>query len=458
MVETVNFGYIYIHAWEWLALPVYLFVIFILAYLYKKKKDQEDSLYKYYVWGLMVKIGGAIFFGLIYFYYYHGGDTFAYYESALTMKNLLFESPHSWLLNEFGSGNASNMSLFTPSTGYPLMYMYKDPQTFTVIKIVNLVLIPAFNSYLLGTVLMAWICYYGMWRMFRVFATHYPGIEKQLAIAILFFPSVIFWGSGILKDGITLSCTGWVVFCLHSIFVAKKKRLLYLPLLLFNLFLILLIKPYIIFALLPGSLMWIFSQRIYAIKNMAAKLLIIPLILVICLVGGYYILVNLQSYMGKFSIEKITTTAVVTQNDLKQAYYQGHSFDIGALDNSPSGFAKKFPQAFVAGIYRPFIWESGNIVMMLSGLENMFILFFTLYILLRNNIFAIMRRLFKEPLLFFALTYSIFFAFATGLTTSNFGALVRFKIAYLPFFISGLFILYHSKIKEAGEPAPEMLS
>jgi hypothetical protein len=453
MVETTNFGYLYIHAWEWLALPTYLLVIFALAYFYKRKKEKEHPIYRFYLWGLAAKIAGGIFFALIYLYYYKGGDTFSYYECSLAMKNLLFESPGGWLRNEFGGGNATNLSLFSAGTGYPLLYMYYDPQTFTVVKVVNLLLLPSFDSYLLGTVIMSWVCYFGIWRMFLVFTSHYKGIERGLAIAILFFPSVIFWGSGILKDSITLSCTGWVLYCIHAIFIARKKTIRYIFILAFNLFLILLIKPYIIFALLPGSLMWIFSRRIYAIKNMAAKMLIVPVIIFGCIVGGFFILNSLQSYMGKFALEKVTTTAVVTQNDLKQAYYQGHAFDIQLQDKSATGFIKKSPQAFVAGIYRPFLWESDNIVMLLSALENTFILFFSLFILIRVGLFTLMQRLLKEPLLFFTLTYSIFFAFAVGLTTANFGALVRFKIAYLPFFIACLFIFFKGEVRETAEIA-----
>jgi hypothetical protein len=37
--------------------------------------------------------------------------------------------------------------------------------------------------------------------------------------------------------------------------------------------------------------------------------------------------------------------------------------------------------------------------------------------------------------------FSIFFAFALGITTANFGALVRYKIPSVPFFLSMLFIL-----------------
>jgi hypothetical protein len=39
--------------------------------------------------------------------------------------------------------------------------------------------------------------------------------------------------------------------------------------------------------------------------------------------------------------------------------------------------------------------------------------------------------------------FSITFAFSVGLTTSNFGALVRYKIPSIPFFLSSLIILYN---------------
>src|ERR1700722_13603047 len=104
MVQTYNFGYITIHIWEWAALPLYIFLISAISYYYQKRKREKNPIYKYYLPGLLAKIGGSIFFALIYMFYYRGGDTFGYYESALTMSNLLFHSPAGWLYNEFGGG------------------------------------------------------------------------------------------------------------------------------------------------------------------------------------------------------------------------------------------------------------------------------------------------------------------------------------------------------------------
>jgi hypothetical protein len=46
-----------------------------------------------------------------------------------------------------------------------------------------------------------------------------------------------------------------------------------------------------------------------------------------------------------------------------------------------------------------------------------------------------------EPIIFFSIIFSVFFAFSVGLTTSNFGALVRYKIPAVPFYIAAMMII-----------------
>ncbi len=454
MFTTDYFGTITIQLWELLALPIYLLIMYLIANRIKQKGLRNNPVYKFYVWGLFAKIVGGIGIVLVYMYYWSGGDTTAYYESSAALKNLLVSSPADWFAVEFGKNSYEHLSLFSLATGYPLDYMYFDPKTYMVIRLVNPLMLVTFNSFLLTTIVLDWVVYTGIWRLYLVFTSHYPNRKNLFAFAILFCPSVLFWGSGILKDSITLSCTGWVVYCIYKTFVVKESKYRYFIILVINLLIIVLIKPYVIFALLPGSLMWVFSNRISAIENAAFKILIIPLILVISVGGGFYALSFFgEGLMGKYSVNNLASTLVTTQNDLKQSYYHGHSFDIGLTDASPTGLLKKSPVAIIAGLYRPFLWESGNAVMLVSGLENTLILILTISSILRTNIVSFFRKLLQEPILFFSLSFSIFFAFSVGVSTANFGALVRFKIAYLPFFLCSLFILMKRKDDQVIEEA-----
>jgi hypothetical protein len=78
--------------------------------------------------------------------------------------------------------------------------------------------------------------------------------------------------------------------------------------------------------------------------------------------------------------------------------------------------------------------------MLMSALENTFMILLTLRILLLLGP-SIFVRISSNPVLVFSFVFSIFFAFALGITTANFGALVRYKIPAIPFFLSMLYIL-----------------
>ena len=108
----------------------------------------------------------------------------------------------------------------------------------------------------------------------------------------------------------------------------------------------------------------------------------------------------------------------------------------------------KAPAAITAGLFRPFLWEVRNIVMLLSGIEGAILMFLTFRILWKMRVFGIARYFAKNHLLVFALIFSLFFAFSVGISTSNFGSLVRYRIPVLPFFVGSLFILEYFRKRD----------
>ena len=82
-----------------------------------------------------------------------------------------------------------------------------------------------------------------------------------------------------------------------------------------------------------------------------------------------------------------------------------------------------------------------NVVMLVSSLENTYLLFLTLFLLIKLKFFGFFILIRKNPLLLFCMLFSLFFAFSVGLTCANFGSLVRLRIPELPFFVAGIFML-----------------
>ncbi len=418
--------------------PILIIIIFLVSKSRQLKHIELNPSYKYYMLGLWMKVMGGIAVCLIYILYYGFGDTMNYYNDCVVMVNLFFKSPNS-LFQILANSNPEVWYEFDDNTGY--MNYLSDNHAIVVVKLCWILCLITFKSFIGMTILLSWISYSAIWRLYQVFVREFPKLSKEFAIALLFIPSVIFWGSGLLKDTITFASV-----CLFassfSILITRKENIIKnILLLIISSLLLIWIKPYIFFALLPGSILWYGGIQIFRVNNHLVQSLTTPLLITISLLSGYLMLNLMSGFLGEYSIEKVLDKAVLTQNDLKSDYYQGSSFDIGGFDPSVSGILSKMPSAINAALFRPYLWESYNLTMLMSGIENLGLLIFTIYLTIRLKVYNLFRLMFRHRILFFTVYFSIFFSFSVGLTTSNFGSLVRYKIPAIPFFLISLIII-----------------
>jgi len=443
MIRTFYQGIIYIQAWEFVLIPVYLFIIFLISSRIKNNKIKREPVYQYYLFGLYAKLFGGLAFAMIYIYYYGGGDTMSYYETALAMSNMFFQDPITYFNTLFGPDSLETYSAYDSQTGLLVGYIYRDPKAFMVCRLISPLMIVSLNSYILTTILVSWVTYGGLWRLYLMFTRYFPEIQGKLAIAVLFIPSTVFWGAGIMKDSFTMAATGLFAYYIDHVFIRKNYRIRSIIPLVVSAALLISLKPYIFMIIFPGTLYWILNDRTKKIRNKLIMYMVLPMAYFTVIFGSYIILNSLGDRLGKFSLDQAFITASVSQRDLKSDYYEGNSFDIGNFEPSFRGAISKFLPATNAGLFRPYIWESNNVVMLISGAENLFLIVLTFIALLKTRIIFFITYLFRYPLVMFCLLFAICFAFMIGLSTSNFGALVRFKIPLLPFFVSGLYIVIH---------------
>jgi hypothetical protein len=250
-----------------------------------------------------------------------------------------------------------------------------------------------------------------------------------------------------LKDTITISATGFLCFSFYKAFIKKESLMSHGILMILSASIIINIKPYIFFALLPGILLWIGVSIIEKFKGNFIKLIITPIVLLAIVGSTYFMLESLSDKLGHYSIDTILDRAVAAQQDLKKDYYFGNSFDIGDFEATIPSILSKAPQAIGASLFRPYLWEVNNVVMMLTGLENFALLIMTIYLILKVRVIKFIKLMFTHNLLVFSIVFSMFFAFSVGLATSNFGSLVRYKIPLMPFYVSSLLIIRHFDIK-----------
>jgi len=393
---------------------------------------------KYFFPALTVKIVGALAVGMIYQFYYAGGDTFNYHTwGSRIVWESLGESPASWFKLVFStSQDETGIYRYTSR-----MLFFHDPSSYTVIRVASIFDLFTFSSYSATAVLFAVFSFIGMWMLFTTFYDGFPELHGQLAVAMFFIPSVFFWGSGLLKDTLTIGCLGMATFATHRLLIKHQVRGIYIALLLGSYIGLYAVKIYILLVFLPAVIVWVFLENLHTLRSLVLRIMLFPSVITIAGIIAYLAMIKASEDNAKYSVNTIAKTAQVTAYDIR--YYTGKDagsgYSLGELDGSFGSMIRLAPQAINVSLYRPYLWEVSNPLMLLSGLESAFFLVMTVVILIRANL-SIFRAI-SHPSTFFSLLFSLTFAFAVGVSTYNFGSLVRYKIPMLPFFALAMILI-----------------
>jgi hypothetical protein len=442
---------------DFLVFFLYLMGAFLVFFLIKRKREESNPAYKYFLSGFLIKVFFGLIFTFIYLFYYQGGDGISYFWSTRAVCRLLQINPGAGASVIFlNRVTVDNYLCFNSYTGWPIWrFFFFQTDSFGVVRFSSLFMTASFNLWLPTLVLLNLFFYRGIWKFFLLVNKFYPGNMKWNAICLLFVPSVLFWGGGIMKDSFTLSCSLWLVTNIYYCFIERQKFMNNFIMMVVNSFILVTLKPYVFVALIPAALVWASFLYIKRIKNNALRFVATPGLLGIGSIAGLLILRLFSSSLGVYgNTESMLKQAQVVQQDLVRAEAYGtNSYNIGYFDATIGSVIKKAPVALIAGLYRPFLWEARNPVMLISGLENFIILIFSLFIIFRIGIKAVYKVIIKEPLIIFSFIFSLIFAFSVGLASANFGALVRYRILAEPFFLIALVNTYYLIRKQRKEKA-----
>jgi hypothetical protein len=434
-----------IQAWEFMLLVLYVFLVAVVYARRKNVRIAKNPEYKYYLWALYAKILGGLSFALIYVYYYGNGDTISFYLSSEPLAELLYRDPLSYLDALFAPNTVEErFRLFDPYTGYPMGYVYSDARTYFLVRLISPLTALTGKSFLLTGALVSTVAFSGVWKLYLTLVRYYPSIMDRLALAVLFVPSSLFWGSGIIKDTFTFSAMCWYIHALDKIFFRKVELLGSWLAVVVASIIIIAMKPYIFMLLFPASLLWLLYHRIAKIRNALVRFFVLPIGIILFIAITLWTLDSLGDNLSKFSLDKALKTMILSQEDMKRSSQYGDNyFDIGELDGTWGGVFSKIPIATFAGLFLPSLFHVENVVMLIAALENSWLLILFLSILWRTRVFFFFVLLRTNPLLQMFFFFAFSYAFMIGVTTPNFGALVRFKIPLLPLFVAGMFIADH---------------
>jgi len=430
---------------------VYLGIIYAVAYGLRSRQQRNGMDSQYFISGLTAKLIGVTAFCLVYGFYYGGGDTVDYFQGTSALTKLMTEDFASFYSIVFENELNPNWYAFNSETGYPAWHIWRDPSSFSVSRYSVLFSVLGFNSFFVTSLLTAAFTYMGMWKLYRLFTINYPEAKKALAICILFMPSLLFWGSGIMKDSYVLGAACWFSYNFYNVFIVRKKILINALLLIINISIIMTLKPYIILSILPGVLLWLNNAYLKQVSSGFIKMLIIPILGVIILGGGFFLFSNMASLMGDYgNIDQAVEKAKIIQQDLlREEQYGGNNYNLGEIDGTAGGMTTIAPLAIFTALYRPMFFEIGSPLMVISALENTILLLLTLILFFKTNPRKVIRIILSEPLILYSIFFSLLLAFGVGMASTNFGALSRYKIPLMPYYFSALYLIYYLNTKEA---------
>lgn len=419
--------------------PVIILLVLFLAF-FSRHWFTDQQTRSFFIPALVLKIFGAISVGIIYQFYYQGGDTYMYHEGSRVIWQAIWESPTQGILLFFRRAFEYDGVYKYASQ----IYFFRDPPSLVIVKISAFFDLFTFSAYSATAVLFAVFSFAGMWSLFMVFYRQYPHLQKELAWCTLFIPSVFFWGSGVLKDSIVIGCIGFSTYQFYVLFFEKRISVVNLLVLFASLYLIFCIKKFVLQAYLPAVIIWVMIKNLKTMRSVIVKLMFVPLLAMMMVYSIYFSIVKVGEGDERYSIDKIAETAKITAYDIR--YWTGREagsgYSLGELDGSWQSMVKLAPQAINVSLFRPYLWEVNNPLMLLSALEGSFFLLFLIRILFRRRLKIF--KAFSDPNVAFALAFSLAFAFAVGASTFNFGTLSRYKIPLLPFFAVALVLLDHS--------------
>jgi hypothetical protein len=416
-------------------------IVYTAAYFIRPFVTNEVTR-RYFFPALTVRIVGALAVGFIYQFYYHGGDTFAYHtHGSRIIWEAFTENPSKGIALLFSDGTRDE-SLYHYSSR---IWYYKDQQSFFVIRIAAVFDLLTFSSYSGTAVLFALFSFIGAWMFFKTFIKLYPDIHRWIALSILFLPTVVFWGSGIFKDSVTLAALGIGTCMFYQIFIEKKVGIFPIIIIVLSFWIVFSIKKYILLSFLPALLIWWFAKYLSLVRALMLKVMLVPIVSLITLALAYFAILKVAEDDPRYNVSKLAETAKITAYDIRYGWGarmgEGSGYTLGELDGTWQSMLKLAPKAINVSLFRPYLWEVRNPLMLLSAVEGLVLLVITLYVVSRVRL-----RFFKylqQPDILFCLVFALIFAFAVGVSTYNFGTLSRYKIPMMPFYTLALGLIYN---------------
>lgn len=396
---------------------------FILIFFFIKEKNKP--LIKYFFPAAAFKILAGLFLGLIYFHYYKGGDTFTFFRNAEALASIGISSPKDFFsvifLNRIPGGASVLESL------------QDEPRVLLTAKLIAPLHIFSRGNYFVLSTYLSLFSFIGMWKLANRLVIYFPQTKLPAVIAFLFFPSVIFWSAGVMKESIIMGIIGFILAAFLKVYKEGKwPKWPGIIALAVGMLILTGIKYYyagLLIPILTTTLLTRFiSNKIPAFQNRTSNY-----IYTWAGIFGFLILIATNLHPN-LQVSAFLKTLVENHDKIFASSHPDSLIYYHRLKPELLSILVNTPKALLAGLFRPLLWDWGSIWQIFTAMENMMLVFFFAFSTYGIKKISVMKDT-DKVLLFAAVTYILILAVTMAFASPNFGSLMRYKIGFLPLLI-----------------------
>ncbi|HEX6227524.1 MAG TPA: hypothetical protein VFZ52_24070 [Chryseolinea sp.] len=401
------------------AVIVVLNLAFLGFFFFQIWRQEKSDLRKFFVPALALKLASGILLGLLYTFYYSIGDTFLYFQDGVRLAALARTDIASYF-----------SFLWAGDDSFPIWstLAYQQPRAMFLSKVTSLFCLLTADNYWVTSMYFSGIAFVSAWIFVKKIDGRFTQERSAAILGFLFFPSVIFWSAGIIKESLAMASLFFLSFIFLKTWWRQKINGMEWLLIVLALWLVWNLKYYYLAIFLPVvftalALRYVLSK--FIIKNLAIKILLwcllftLPLLIISILHPNFY-------------VERFTDVVVSSYYQFEGISNSEDMIHYKDLKPTPVSMMTNSPWALFSGLFRPFITEARALLQWLIAIENLILL------MLATAAVTQTKKLVASPyrlLLFSIIMYSILLCVFLALSTPNFGTLSRYRVGFLPYFV-----------------------
>jgi hypothetical protein len=467
-----------------------IFLICLLAFIFTRYSGKLNLSTKEILIGWFISVSIGCLYLYIFKFHFGGGSLYGdsknFVQDGLILGDLARENPIQFLKLLIGI-DSNNLELLNNELAETNIWSYGDNGDFIndnrlIIKINALISLFSGGNLWIHSVVFCGIFYTGILLLYQSFKT-YCSRQKLLFYGLLLFPTISFWGNGITKESVLILAMGLYFYSVIKFINSQWNWktivtiLLAVSLLAFN-------KPHVGITLLFFSWIFLFVRRtqfgwkqlgiissitlFFAISfsytpnrvNLVDRISFKQKELINLGEGGVFF-INDSSFCAfdykdnsKFTYYKDANQLTIDQDVSGEYKLFGdtifHEFSafssqkrydvyhiippsssivpVNRINYSGIQLIKNAPQALTNVLIRPFPWDPGDQLKIVSFIENILFILFFVYVMWNRKESLNKNERIIITYLFFAATALLLII---GWTTPILGAIVRYKMAPL---------------------------